>query len=147
MTNKESYFADLHILMRAILMAQRTPAAGFADTGIEKAVAKSAPAGKNSVPSVAKNLFTPLETCLLFLMGCNPRLMNYLCAFVISTLVVSALQIHLFLQNKAKFRKSQMNTTFFITRNYGIKDTWWNGKKQSQTNPKQSQKACIFAGL
>jgi len=34
-------------------MAQRTLAAGFADTGIEKAAAKSAPAGKkNSVPSV-----------------------------------------------------------------------------------------------
>jgi hypothetical protein len=28
-------------------MAQRTPAAGFTDTGIEKAAAKSTPAGKN----------------------------------------------------------------------------------------------------
>jgi hypothetical protein len=51
-------------------MAQRTLAAGFTDTGIEKAAAKSAPAGKKkprnprlniiefsefSVPSVAKN--------------------------------------------------------------------------------------------
>ena len=51
MTNK-SLFAGLHILMRAILMARRTPAAGFADTGIEKAAAKSAPAGKTSVNPV-----------------------------------------------------------------------------------------------
>ena len=51
MTNK-SLFAGLHILMRAILMAQRTMAAGFADTGIEKAAARSAPAGKNSVNPV-----------------------------------------------------------------------------------------------
>ena len=49
---KKSLFASLHILMRAIRMAQRTPAAGFADTGIEKAVARSAPAGKNSVNPV-----------------------------------------------------------------------------------------------
>jgi hypothetical protein len=51
MTNK-SLFAGLHILMRAIMMAQRTPAAGFADTGIEKAAARFAPAGKNSVNHV-----------------------------------------------------------------------------------------------
>jgi len=38
-------FAGLHILMRAIPMAQRTLAAGFTDTGIEKAAAKSASAG------------------------------------------------------------------------------------------------------
>jgi len=30
-------------------MAQRTLAAGFTDTGIEKAAAKSAPAGKNEI--------------------------------------------------------------------------------------------------
>jgi hypothetical protein len=51
MTNK-SLFAGLHTLMRAILMAQRTLAAGFADAGIEKAAARSAPAGKNSVNPV-----------------------------------------------------------------------------------------------
>jgi len=54
MANK-TLFAGLHILMRAILMAQRTLAAGLADTGIEKAAAKSAPAGKTSVPSGAIN--------------------------------------------------------------------------------------------
>jgi hypothetical protein len=48
----KSVFAGLHILMRAILMAQRTLAAGFADTCIEKAAARSAPAGKNSVNPV-----------------------------------------------------------------------------------------------
>jgi hypothetical protein len=52
-----------------------------------------------------------------------------------STLVESALQINPFLTNKAKFRKSQINVTYVITRNYEIKDTWWSGKKQSQTKP------------
>jgi len=37
-------------------MAQRTLAAGFTDTGIEKAAAKSAPAGKNKIRPICVNL-------------------------------------------------------------------------------------------
>ncbi len=48
---------------------------------------------------------------------------------------MSALQIKLFMQNKAKFRKSQMNVSDYITMEYEIMDTWWSGKKQSQTKP------------
>jgi len=62
MANKESYFASLHILMRAILMAQRTLAAGFADTGIEKAAAKSAPAGKYQI-SVNPVILSNFSSC------------------------------------------------------------------------------------
>jgi len=36
-------------------MAQRTMAAGFKDTGIEKAVAKSAPAGKKNPRKFAQS--------------------------------------------------------------------------------------------
>jgi len=91
-----------------------------------------------------RNLFTPLETCLLFLMGCNPWLINdlrnykalYICRDTFTD-VMSALQIKLFMQNKAKFRKSQMNVSNYITKDYEKKDTWWSGKKQSQTNPNE----------
>jgi len=52
-----------------------------------------------------------------------------------STLVVSALQNHLFMQNKAKFRKSQMNVSDYITSYYERWTLGQYGKKQSQTNP------------
>jgi len=51
------------------------------------------------------------------------------------TLVVSALQIRPFMQNKANFRKSQMNVNKVITRAYEHKDTWWSGKNEPKTNP------------
>jgi len=54
------------------------------------------------------------------------------------THVMSALQNHLFMQNKAKFRKSQVSVTAFITRNYDQMDTWSIRKKQSQTNPNKA---------
>jgi len=96
-----------------------------------------------------KNMFTPLETCFCFLMGFNPWLINDLhpCKALYNcretfTDVMSALQIKLFLQNKAKFRKSQMNVTKVLTKDYGNRTLGEHGKKQSQTNPnkaKQSQ--------
>jgi len=55
-----------------------------------------------------------------------------------STNVVRALQIHLFLQNEPNFRKSQVNVTVLLAREYVQMDTWSIGKnkaKQSQTNP------------
>jgi hypothetical protein len=53
----------------------------------------------------------------------------------IFTDVMSALQIHLFLQNKPNFRKSQMNISDYITREYEQMDTWSSGKNK----PKQTQ--------
>ncbi len=49
--------------------------------------------------------------------------------------VMSALQIHLFMQNKAKFRKVKLNVNKVLTRDYEQLDTWSIRKKQSQTNP------------
>jgi len=60
-----------------------------------------------------RNLFTPLETCFLFLMGRNPRLINDL-----RLRKITYEKIKLFMQNKAKFRKVKSNVTAFITRNY-----------------------------
>jgi hypothetical protein len=72
MTNNESLFASLHILMRAILMAQRTPAAGFTDTGIEEAAAKSTSAGKNKISVNLRNLRL-INSCLYSLCLCAKK--------------------------------------------------------------------------
>jgi len=46
--------------------------------------------------------------------------------------VMSALQIKLFMQNKAKFQKVKLNVNRVLTKDYEQKDTWSGGKKQSQ---------------
>jgi len=43
------------------------------------------------------------------------------------------------MQNKAKFRKSQMNVNKVLTKDYEQKGTWLSGKKQSQTNPNKAK--------
>jgi len=52
---------------------------------------------------------------------------------------MSALQIKLFMQNKAKFKKVKFNVTKVLTRDYDKMDTWSIGKKQSQTNPNKAK--------
>jgi hypothetical protein len=69
----------------------------------------------------------------------NPWLINDLRAFGIFTTVESSLQNHLFMQNKPKFRKSQMNVSVYITREYEEMDTWSSGKNKAKTNPIQTQ--------
>jgi len=56
-----------------------------------------------------------------------------------STLVESALQITPFFTNKPNFRKSQMNVTNLLTREYDKMDTWSSGKNKPNSNPIQSQ--------
>ena len=43
------------------------------------------------------------------------------------------------MQNKPKFKKSQVNESNVIERDYELLDTWWSGKKQSQTNPNKAK--------
>ncbi len=52
-----------------------------------------------------------------------------------STTVEDSLQIRPFMQNKAKFRKSQMNVNKVLTKDYVNRTLGQRGKKQSQTNP------------
>ncbi len=52
-----------------------------------------------------------------------------------STLVESALQIRPFMQNKANFRKSQMNVTSLITVAYENKSNWTLGENKPNSNP------------
>ena len=56
-----------------------------------------------------------------------------------STLVEDSLQIRPFMQNKANFRKSQMNVNKALTKNYEQMDTWSIGKNKANTNPIQTQ--------
>ena len=43
------------------------------------------------------------------------------------------------MQNKANFRKSQMNVTDLITREYEEMDTWSRGKNKAKTKPIQTK--------
>ena len=65
----------------------------------------------------------------------NPRLMNYLRAFGIFTLVKSPLQIAPFMQNEPNFRKSQMNVKHFNTVDYENRTLGERGKNEPNTNP------------
>ena len=72
----------------------------------------------------------------------NPWLINdlrrckalYICRDS-STGIESSLQIKLFMQNKAKFRKVKLNVNKVLTKDYEKKTLGERGKKQSQTNP------------
>jgi hypothetical protein len=55
-----------------------------------------------------------------------------------STTVERALQISPFLTNKPNFQKVKLNVNQILTKVYGKKDTWWSGKKQSQTKPNKA---------
>jgi hypothetical protein len=51
--------------------------------------------------------------------------------------VMSALQIKLFMQNKAKFRKVKLNVNKVLTKDYDIMDTWSIRKNEPKTNPNE----------
>jgi len=81
----------------------------------------------NPLPNM---MLTPTQLCTYALCSCA------LC-LPLFTLVVSALQNHLFMQNEPNFRKSQMNVSKVITRDYDKKDTWSSGKNEPKTNPNE----------
>jgi len=137
MANKEPLFASLHILIRSI--PDGTADAGrrlsrywyresrcHVRTGWQKLCALC---GYKSV-----------KICV------NPWLINDLrvckvlyCCRDSFTDVVSALQIHLFMQNKAKFQKVKLNVNKVITNDYDQIDTWSIRKNKPKTNPIQTQ--------
>ena len=66
----------------------------------------------------------------------------------LSTTVGNALQIHLFMQNKPNFRKSQMNVTDLLRREYEKWILGQRGKNEPNTKPIQTQsKESIFGSL
>ncbi|MBW8039311.1 MAG: hypothetical protein FVQ85_04860 [Planctomycetes bacterium] len=69
----------------------------------------------------------------------NPRLMNYLRAFGIFTLVKKSLQIRpVFMQNEPNFRKSQMNVNKVSTKVYKKRTLSEHGKNEPKTNPNKA---------
>jgi len=66
---------------------------------------------------------------------CNPWLINDLRAFGIFTTVEKALQIRLFMQNKANFRKSQMNVNKVLTEVYVNETLSGHGKNKANSKP------------
>ncbi len=86
-----------------------------------------------------KNPFNPRNLCPRY-----QRLINDLRLFKAlyncretSTGIESSLQIRLFMQNKANFRKSQINVNKVLTKDYEKMDTWWSGKNEPKTNPNE----------
>ena len=94
---------------------------------------------KTSVPSVISVAKNPFNLR-------NPRLINdlrasnalYNCRETFTD-VMSALQIRLFMQNKAKFRKVKMNVNKVLTKDYEKRTLGQRGKNKPNSNPIQSQ--------
>jgi hypothetical protein len=59
--------------------------------------------------------------------------------------VMSALQIHLFMQNEPNFQKSQVDITSLITDDYEQMDTWSIRKNEPKTNPNEPKTNPILA--
>ena len=83
-----------------------------------------------SVISVAKNLFNQ----------CNPRLINDL-----RLRKSSYEKIKLFMQNEPNFRKSQVNVSDLLIRDYDQMDTWSIRKNEPKTNPNEPKTNPILA--
>ena len=64
---------------------------------------------------------------------------SYFAGLGLSTTVEDSLQINLFMQNKANFRKSQMNVNKVLTKDYEQMDTWSIRKNKPNSNPIQTQ--------
>ena len=86
----------------------------------------------NSLPNMKIRPTTNYQLPITNYHGASGMLYNCRDIF---THVVSALQIHLFMQNKAKFKKVKLSVNRVLTRNYEQMDTWSIRTKQSQTNP------------
>ncbi|MGB2809995.1 MAG: hypothetical protein WBC22_19810 [Sedimentisphaerales bacterium] len=154
MTNKASFCASLRLirtvfswfLKKAISMALWTKAITCDKAGFKSRFCQEHQAGKNII-SVNPVILSNFSSCFCAFLWPknpfnqrNPRLMNYLHAFGIFTLVKMSLQIRLFMQNEPNFRKSQMAVNKEISKVYEKKDTWWSGKNEPKTNPNEPKR-------
>jgi hypothetical protein len=115
-----------HLLNKAISMALWTKAITCDKAGFKSRFCLVHQAGKIKIGVNQRN---PL---LIKNLRENKALYNCRETF---TDVMSALQIHLFMQNKANFRKSQMYVSEVLTINYGN----WTLGQVGKTNPIQTQ--------
>jgi len=86
----------------------------------------------NPLPNM---MLTPTQLCTYALCSC--ALCSCALCLPLFTLVVSALQIHLFMQNEPNFRKSQMNLNDLLTRDYDKRTLGERGKNEPKTNPNE----------
>ena len=138
MTNKESLFASLHILMRAI-------PDGPADAGhrLHRYWYRESRCQVRTGWQILCAL-CGYKSVKIYV---NPWLMNYLPAFGIFTTVERALQIRPFMQNKANFRKSQMNVNNVLTTDYEKRTLGKCGKNKANSNPIKANSNPIKANI
>jgi len=84
-------------------------------------------------------MLTPRQLYTYALCSCAFCYLSSAICFLSSTTVESALQIRLFMQNKANFQKSQMNVSCCLTMNYEQRTMNYEIKNKANTNPIQSQ--------
>jgi len=84
-------------------------------------------------------MLTPRQLYTYALCSCAFCYLSSAICFLSSTTVESALQIRLFMQNKANFQKSQMNVSCCLTMNYEQRTMNYEIKNKADTNPIQSQ--------
>jgi hypothetical protein len=158
MDNNESLFASLHILMLAIPDGPENAGRRLhrywyrgsrcqVHTGWQKLCAlcgyKSVKICVNPVnPVIPSNLSSCLRGEKIREIRVNPWFIKdlRLCKALYNcretfTDVMSALQIRLFMQNKANFRKVKLNVNKVLTRDYVQMDTWSIGKNKPNSNP------------
>jgi len=81
---------------------------------------------------------TTIASCGLHLPSVFCYLSSVLCR-LFSTTVERALQIHLFLTNKANFRKVKLDASDYITMNYAKWTLGERGKNKANSKPIQTQ--------
>ncbi len=137
------------LLNKAISMALWTKAITCDKAGFKSRFCQEHQAGKNII-SVNPVILSNFSSCLCVFVAKNLfnlrnlRLINDLrvCKLLYncredSTIVESSLQINLFMQNKANFRKSQMNVNKVLTRDYVKRTLGESGKNEPKTNPNE----------
>jgi hypothetical protein len=136
MTHKESLFAGLHILMRAITDGPADAGRRLGRYWYRESRCKVRIGWKKTLCSLW--LYSSCSSCLrrekICEISVNPRLINDLRLRKFTYEI-----INLFLQNEPNFRKSQVNITDLLTREYGKMDTWSVRKNKAKTKPIQSQ--------
>jgi hypothetical protein len=137
MTNKHLFS---RLLNKAIFMALWTKAITCDKAGFKSRFCQEHQAGKYKI-SVNLVILSNFSSCLRVFVAKtprnlrNPRLIKDLRLFnalynckETFTDVMSALQIKLFLQNKANFKKVKFNVNKVLTKDYDQMDTWSIGK-------------------
>ncbi|MHC4284038.1 MAG: hypothetical protein ACYSWZ_13860 [Planctomycetota bacterium] len=127
----------IRLLKKAISMALWTKASFCVKSSLLEQSLPGTPSRQiRSLPTYQVGPCNPCNPCLIKDLRENKVL--YACRETITD-VMSALQIHLFMQNKPKFRKSQMVVNKVLTKNYEQMDTWSIRKNKPNSNPIQTQ--------